>query len=77
MDVGKRIAVENEALFFALVKAAFGQRRKTLVNAVSNSADIDADKNTIVAALEKMGKRADVRGETFTVEEFAELSKLL
>ena len=77
LNVGKRIAVENEPLFFALVKAAFGQRRKTLVNAVSNSSDIDISKDAIISALEKMGKRADVRGETFSVKDFAELSKYL
>ena len=93
LEVGKRVVVENEPLFFALVKAAFGQRRKTLVNAVlgnktpalsgtlftkeGKNPAVPLSKDTIIAALEKMDKRPDVRGETFSVEEFAELSRLL
>ncbi|MCL2837896.1 MAG: 16S rRNA (adenine(1518)-N(6)/adenine(1519)-N(6))-dimethyltransferase RsmA [Oscillospiraceae bacterium] len=73
----KSVAVRDEALFFALVRAAFGQRRKTLVNAIAGSSELQFEKEKVQAALLDMKKRPDVRGETFSVEDFAELSDKL
>lgn len=69
------VLVEDEAKFFRLVKACFAQRRKTLVNTVSNTAGIDREK--IKEALAQLGLSETVRGERLTLEELAELSNLL
>lgn len=69
------VEVENERLFFALVSACFSQRRKTLVNSVSNV--MGTDKNTLKAALDKMGLPQDVRGEALDIYRLAELSSLI
>ena len=62
---------------FRLIRASFNQRRKTLSNGLSNDASLNLTRDKVVAALVKMGKPETVRGETFTLEEFAVLSDLL
>lgn len=69
------INVNDEKKFFALVKACFAQRRKTLVNTVSNTLGISKD--TLRSALEKIGLSETVRGEQLTMEELAMLSNIL
>ena len=69
------IAVKDEAKFFRLVKASFAQRRKTLVNTLSNTLSID--KEDIKKALCALGLSETVRGERLTLEELAELSNLI
>ena len=72
-DVRQKPAVEakDEKLFFRVVKAAFGQRRKTIANALKGAG---FDKNDIQEALSVSGIDAGRRGETFTLEEFAALA---
>lgn len=69
-----RVDVGDEALFFSLVRSAFGQRRKTLRNALRALA-IPADR------LEKAFQESRIdpgrRGETLSVEEFARLCRSL
>lgn len=72
-----KVKVKNEDMFFALVKGAFGQRRKTLVNAAGNYPPLKTDKETVRQALLKMGINENARGETLSIEQFAELSDLL
>lgn len=69
------ITVNDEKRFFALVKACFAQRRKTLLNTVSNTMKID--KETLKNALEDIGLSPTVRGEQLTMEQLAELSNRL
>lgn len=71
------VEVKNEKLLFSIIRASFNQRRKTLANGLKNSAELDFAKEEIEAAIEKLGKGASVRGETLTLEEFAELSNRL
>lgn len=66
--------VDDPAHFFKVVKAAFGQRRKTLANALSA---VFGDKAAIAAALEACGFPAAIRGERLSIAEFAALSKAL
>ena len=79
MDVHEKSPVEvsDEAFLFSVIRATFNQRRKTLVNALSNAGLPGVTKDRIREALEQMGKPETVRGETFTLEEFATLSNLL
>ena len=69
------IAVKNEKKFFSLVKACFAQRRKTLLNTVSNTLKID--KNELRNALNQIGLSDTVRGEALTMEQLAALSDLI
>ena len=62
---------------FKIIKGAFEQRRKTLTNALSNSVSFKTDKEKVAEALEKMGKKANIRGEELTLSEFALLSDIL
>ena len=71
------VEVKDEKYMFALVRASFNQRRKTLVNGLSNSSELHLSKEKIVQALEKMNLPATVRGEALTLEQFAQLSNIL
>ncbi len=71
------VQVQDEKLMFALIRASFNQRRKTLVNGLTNAAELSFTKEEVQAALEKMGLSATIRGEALTLEQFAELSNLL
>ncbi|NLK88222.1 MAG: 16S rRNA (adenine(1518)-N(6)/adenine(1519)-N(6))-dimethyltransferase RsmA [Clostridiaceae bacterium] len=67
----------DKDLFFKVVKAAFGQRRKTLVNALNNASYLGLDKERITELLEKTGIEKNQRGETLSIEQFAQLSNLI
>jgi len=66
------IKVKSEDKFFRLAKACFAQRRKTLVNTVSNTMGISKD--TLKNALSEIGLLETVRGEQLTLEQLALLS---
>lgn len=70
------VSVKKEAFLFALIRASFNQRRKTLVNGLAN-AGLGITKEQITEALEKMNLSPSVRGEALTLEQFAELSNIL
>jgi len=65
---------EDERKMFSLIKASFGQRRKTLVNSLSNAPELGISRDHAAEALEKMGLSLMIRGEALTLEQFAELS---
>lgn len=71
------VQVADERRMFALIRAAFNQRRKTLVNALCNAPALDITKEQAAAALERMGLSPTIRGEALTLEQFAGLSKEL
>lgn len=71
------VQVTNPKLLFALIKAAFGQRRKTLVNSVSGSPELTLPKETVLAALQQVGISEKIRGEALTLAEFAALESAL
>ncbi|MBR5357528.1 MAG: 16S rRNA (adenine(1518)-N(6)/adenine(1519)-N(6))-dimethyltransferase RsmA [Lachnospiraceae bacterium] len=71
------VTVKNEALMFTLIRAAFNQRRKTMVNALTNAGINNVTKETVLSALEKMNLPATIRGEALTLAEFATLSDYL
>ena len=62
-------------LFFTLIRAAFAQRRKTLLNALSAVFGDRADKTRLAAVLAEAGLAPDIRGEKLGIEEFANLTK--
>ena len=69
------VNVTDEGLFFRLVKAAFGKRRKTLVNSVSSS--LPYEKTVLADTLRECGLSETIRAERMTMENFAQLSNLL
>lgn len=71
------VQVKEEKQMFALIRASFNQRRKTLVNGLNNAPDIPYGKEQMIQALEEMGLPANVRGESLTLAQFARLSNLL
>lgn len=73
----KPIQAENEELMFKLIRGAFNQRRKTLVNALCNYEGLELKKENVERAIEILGKKPAVRGEELSLEDFARLSGLL
>ena len=69
------VKVKDEKLFFRLVKAAYGQRRKTLSNSLAGG--LHLDKAVINEALAKADIAPDRRGETLSLQEFADLADAL
>ncbi|PAB58059.1 16S rRNA (adenine(1518)-N(6)/adenine(1519)-N(6))-dimethyltransferase RsmA [Anaeromicrobium sediminis] len=68
-----RVQVRDEKLLFKIVRAAFGKRRKTLLNALSNSG-LNFEKDFIREALERAEIDPKRRGETLSIDEFAKLA---
>ena len=64
-------------LMFRLIRASFNQRRKTLQNGLNNSPDVPCSREAIAAAIEKLGLPAAVRGETLSLQQFADLADCL
>lgn len=78
IDFTKTISLlaHDEDFLFAVIKAAFGQRRKTLKNSLSNNlSDITTD--VIMQSFEKTGIDPSRRAETLSVDEFVLLSNTL
>lgn len=71
------VSVKNEKQMFSLIRAAFNQRRKTLVNALSNAGMEQITKERVQNVLEEMGLSPSIRGESLTLDRFAELSDRL
>lgn len=73
-----REEVDDEAFFFKVVEAAFGERRKTVRNSLSRRLKIQgSDSEAIDQALKETGIDPMRRGETLSIKEYAELSKVL
>lgn len=77
LDIRKEppVKVGDEKKFFRVVKAAFAQRRKTVLNSVSSSLGIS--KETVSAALENAGLKSTVRAEEMSLFDFAAFSEEL
>lgn len=71
------VAVEDEAAFFALVRAAFAQRRKTLLNGLCSAYGSRFSKEELRAILTSNGLPEDIRGERLGLTQFAALAKCL
>ena len=68
------IPVKDEKLMFALIRASFNKRRKTLLNGISTGENLNFTKERILAAFERCGFDPAVRGEKLSLEEFAKLA---
>lgn len=70
------IKVTDEKKFFALIKAAFMQRRKTLLNAIGNSG-LNTTKEQMEQILKELDIDLKIRGEALTIDQFARISEKL
>lgn len=70
------VPVADERTFFQVVRAAFGKRRKTLLNSLATS-DLGIDKELWKTVLHSCGINPDRRGETLSLVEFARLTDRL
>lgn len=71
------VKAADERYMFRVIRAAFNQRRKTLVNSLMNAGSLGVSRERILEALEELELGASVRGEALTLEQFAKLSDLL
>lgn len=69
------IEVSDEKLFFSMVHAAFGQRRKTASNSISSGTGIP--KAVVAEAIERCGFPPSVRAESMTAEQLVALCEAL
>ena len=70
------IKVKDEKKFFSLIKSAFMQRRKTLLNAIGNSG-LNTTKEQMEQILKELDIDTKVRGEALTIDQFAKISEKL
>lgn len=73
----KPVQVKNEKLLFDIIHASFNQRRKTLVNGLTNAAGLSFSKDEIIQAIENCGFTPTIRGEALTLAQFAQLADTL
>ena len=71
------VEVQDEEWLFAVIRASFNQRRKTLANGLANAGNLGVNRQQVENTLTDMGLSASIRGETLTLEQFAELSNRL
>lgn len=76
LDIRKEppVYLKNEEIFFKVIKASFMQRRKTLLNALTNT-QVFISKQEGIKILNKLGLNENVRAENLTIENYAELAK--
>jgi len=71
------VQTADERLLFGVIKAAFAQRRKTLVNCIFNMEGPALSKEAIGSILTGCGLDKNIRGEALSLEEFARLASAL
>ena len=71
------VTVKDEKLMFNLIRASFNQRRKTLINGISNFSGLSFTKEQVAMALNSIGLNENIRGEALDLEKFAKLSDAL
>lgn len=69
-----QVEVNDEKMLFRVIKSAFAQRRKTLLNTLSNSGGFSMSKDELSAMLDALGIDPRRRGETLSIEEYAKIS---
>ena len=69
------VQVENKKVFFNIIKSAFMQRRKTLLNGLVNTG-VFKSKEEGIEILKKLNLREDIRAENLTIEDFARICQM-
>lgn len=70
-----KVQVQNEELFFKIIKTAFLQKRKTLINSLSNNGI--ASKSILEEMLYKLNIDLKIRAEKLSLEDFAKITEYL
>ena len=65
----------DEKLFFHIVKCAFGQRRKTLLNSLCNQLKLGLSNDVLMEVIQSIGLDEKVRGEALSIQQFGDLTK--
>lgn len=78
LDIRKEppVKVEKKEIMFRIIKCAFMQRRKTLLNALVNT-KVFINKEEGIQVLEKLGIDINIRPENLKLEDYANISNLL
>ena len=76
-DLTPLVPVGDPALFFRVVRGAFAQRRKTLINSLSSSLTDFVGKEEVAQALRACNLTETIRGERLTFADFAQLTEKL
>lgn len=78
LDILDKPSVEtgDEALFFKIIRSAFNQRRKSIVNSLSREAALSIPKEELAGILKRAGIEPSVRPERLGLAEFARIAKL-
>ena len=71
------VQVNDAEKFFAVVRAGFGQRRKTLLNSLLSSETIKLDKPALAELLKEIGIDPNIRAERLSLEEFARIANAI
>lgn len=74
IDKEPKVSLKSQDIFRKTVKAAFSQRRKTLLNALSSSMGFDLSKDEYKEIFKELGIAENQRGETLSIYQFADLS---
>jgi 16S rRNA (adenine1518-N6/adenine1519-N6)-dimethyltransferase len=72
-----KVKVSNKALMFKIIKCAFGQRRKTLVNCLFKANFFGISKEELAKTLEQCGLDKNIRGEVLDLEDYAKVTEAL
>ena len=70
------IEVKNKKIMFKIIKSAFMQRRKTLLNALTNT-KVFLNKEEGIKILKKLSLDENVRAEELTLQDFANITNLI
>ncbi|GEB34010.1 MULTISPECIES: 16S rRNA (adenine(1518)-N(6)/adenine(1519)-N(6))-dimethyltransferase RsmA [Brevibacillus] len=68
------VEVDDQDVFFRVVRCSFAQRRKTLLNNLMNGLFLKTQKDEVIQMLSDIGIEPTRRGETLSIEEFARLA---
>ncbi|MBO5561860.1 MAG: 16S rRNA (adenine(1518)-N(6)/adenine(1519)-N(6))-dimethyltransferase RsmA [Firmicutes bacterium] len=70
------VDAENTELLFHIIKTAFAQRRKTLLNCFFNCGGWDMSKEELTELINAAGYDEKVRGEALTLEDYAKITEV-
>lgn len=70
------VNVKDELLFFKIVRGAFNQRRKSIINSLSRKDVLDIPKEKLSALLNSIGIDPAIRPESLTLSAFAKITSL-
>lgn len=70
-----KVSLDDDAFLFKVIRGAFQQRRKTLINTLAHQGDLNVSKELISKVLESMELSQTIRGEALSLEQFIEVAK--